>query len=524
MTENDNFYGICDEADVQPLPCEIIKKPDSSGLKDLTKYSTPDEISVAVKRFVRETDALPTVDRGIAKHELLKKLKTIKFQGAGDFVKGLFKENQSAKKPSSVDTIFADPEPWADEVDGGELLDKISQTLKKFIMLPTGAVETIALWILHAWVLGAFYLSPILRITSPTKGCGKSTLLILVGHLMPRNFMSGNLTTATLFRLIDEYEISVCIDEADQSFKQNEELVSLVNSGYLKKTAMLPRCEGPENTVKIFSSWGAKVIAGIGSLPDTTESRCLTIRLEKKTAGETVARLLFNKLGDLDHIREKCERWAGDNIELLKGCDPEIPKSLGDRPSDNWRGLLGISDLCGGDWPEKARNAALIISGSGCQNDDSFNVQLLCDVWEIFKETDEERLSSLKILSELRSIDEKPWGDWCGKPITASRVAKLLKPFGITPVQFRDSGAKERGYLKKDFISPVTRYQPGTPGTGLKNKDLEAFQPGTESENVPTSSAYKTFKNNDVPAVPASNPLPRKKNKKNAEIGFEVRL
>ena len=104
-------------------------------------------------------------------------------------------------------------------------------------------------------------------------------------------------------------------------------------------------------------------------------------------------------------------------------------------------------------------------------------------------------------------MEERPWPDWYGKQISASSVAKLLKPFGIVPKQFKDSGKKERGYLKTFFIEPISRYQNGTAGTDLKNNGLGEFPNGTEGEEVSDKKFMNSFKNNLVPGVPGKSRL-----------------
>ena len=46
-------------------------------------------------------------------------------------------------------------------------------------------------------------------------------------------------------------------------------------------------------------------------------------------------------------------RWATDNAEALKGTEPEMPPGFDNRLGDNYRVLLAIADLAGGEWPEK---------------------------------------------------------------------------------------------------------------------------------------------------------------------------
>ena len=59
-----------------------------------------------------------------------------------------------------------------------------------------------------------------------------------------------------------------------------------------------------------------------------------------------------------------------------------MPIELNDRAADNWRPLLAIADLAGGEWPQLAREAALILSGEA--QDGAINVELLKDTWLAF--------------------------------------------------------------------------------------------------------------------------------------------
>ena len=54
-----------------------------------------------------------------------------------------------------------------------------------------------------------------------------------------------------------------------------------------------------------------------------------------------------------------------------------VPDGLNDRAADNWEPLLAVADRAGGDWPERARKAAVALSGNGVVKDDSAGVMLL---------------------------------------------------------------------------------------------------------------------------------------------------
>jgi hypothetical protein len=66
-------------------------------------------------------------------------------------------------------------EPWPDDVPGDKLLDNIKAEFKKYIVLPAGAGDAIALWVLHAWTFDAGDISPFLVLVSPEKRCGNPT-------------------------------------------------------------------------------------------------------------------------------------------------------------------------------------------------------------------------------------------------------------------------------------------------------------------------------------------------------------
>ena len=56
-----------------------------------------------------------------------------------------------------------------------------------------------------------------------------------------------------------------------------------------------------------------------------------------------------------------------------------------------------------------------------------------------------------------------PLGGWFGKPLTARKLASLLRPYGVEPRKERDW----RGYYLGDFLDAWSRYlaEPATPAT-----------------------------------------------------------
>jgi hypothetical protein len=57
----------------------------------------------------------------------------------------------------------------------------------------------------------------------------------------------------------------------------------------------------------------------------------------------------LNRLDHLELLRRQAARWAADNAISLRSADPEMPETLSGRTADNWRPLLTIADLAGGE-------------------------------------------------------------------------------------------------------------------------------------------------------------------------------
>jgi len=132
-----------------------------SGFNDLTKDSEPESIHTAIHKFVAATANFDSTRLGLAKSEIIKKLNDIKVKGTGGLVRDAF------KKPGRDDDsrqggvlLLEDPEPWDHEVDGAQLLDEMTETFKRFLILPDHGAEAMSLWILHCWSIDAAYISP----------------------------------------------------------------------------------------------------------------------------------------------------------------------------------------------------------------------------------------------------------------------------------------------------------------------------------------------------------------------------
>jgi len=245
--------------------------------------------------------------------------------------------------------------PWPEEVDTDALLLSLKRRIQRHVILSNEAATVVALWVLFAWAHEtAAVHSPILRVTSPEANSGKTTLLSIVAFLVPRALLCVEISEATLFRGVELWQPTIIVDEADVILVNNEPLRAVVNSGWTRG-GVVPRCIGDEKTPHAFPTFCPKALGMKGrKLLDTTLSRCIDIELKRKRASESVEH--FRSIDDagLEELRQQALRWSIDNAESLKGAEPKMPAGFDNRLGDNYRLLLAIAALAGGEWPEKA--------------------------------------------------------------------------------------------------------------------------------------------------------------------------
>jgi putative DNA primase/helicase len=364
---------------------------------------------------------------------------------------------------------LADVELWPEPVDGAILLDELAHTIRRYVVLERAAADAAALWVVHTHAIDAAYVSPRLAITSPEKRCGKTTLLIVLGALVARPLATANMTTATIFRVIEAKRPTLLIDEADSFLPGNEEMRGVINAGHCRANATVLRTVETRSAdsddgfeVHAYAVFGALALAAIGRLPGTIEDRAIKIAMRRRRPDEAVERLRLDRLGELTPLARGAARWATDHAETLAAADPEMPAELHDRAADNWRALFAIADTAGRDWPQRARSAAVALARDGADDAETVRTMLLADLRELFAGEPTGMLYSIDILRELHGREDRPWPEFRdGRPMTARQMAALLRPLGITTNQtVRRGMTTGKGYRAADLADAWSRYLP----------------------------------------------------------------
>lgn len=390
--------------------------------------------------------------------------------------------------------LLPEPDLWDEPVDGDKLLTEIAAAITSYVVMPKSSADTAALWVVHSFAMDQFRISPRLAIQSPEKGCGKTTLLDVVTKLVWRPLPAANATASVIFRVVEKTRPTLLIDEADTFLKDNHELRGILNSGHRRGGYAL-RNVGDDHEPKRFSTWSACAIALIGRLPDTLEDRSVTVSLRRRKPDEKIKAFRFDETEDLDRLASMARRWANDHGDELRKCRPDMG-DLQNRRADNWEPLFAIATVAGDNWTERAWTAAM--TASAAEKEQSISTLLLSDIRECFHACHDTKIKSEELVSALIAIEDRPWGEWKGKPLSKNGLARLLNKFGISPATIRlDKYETAKGYKVEQFQDAFDRY---LQSNGLLNRHnvtsaaAEAFPAYSETSQAKTALRFENGK------------------------------
>ncbi len=363
--------------------------------------------------------------------------------------------------------------PKPDKIARGEgavLLEDVRSFLARFVIYPSEhAAIAHVLWIAHAHLMGAWESTPRLAFLSPEPASGKTRSMEVTELLVPDPVAAVNVTPAYLFRKVggEDGPPTILFDEIDTVFgakaKEHEELRALLNSGH-RRGAVAGRCvvRGATVTTEEISSYSAVALAGLGWLPDTILSRSIIIRMRRRAPDEKIEpfrRRVHAPIGEA--LRRRLAGWAATILDEATQARPEMPAGVDDRDADVWEPLLAVVDIAGGAWPKRARAAAVALVAVAREVEPSLNIRLLADLRTVFG--DEEQMTTKRILAELCLLEDAPWNDLKGKPLTDNQLARRLRQYGVKSKVIRVGTTTPRGYVREDLYDVWRRYLPPLP-------------------------------------------------------------
>jgi hypothetical protein len=369
--------------------------------------------------------------------------------------------------------------PAADFQDGAQLLDDLDAAIARHAFITEADRTKVVLWSVHNHrrFLGNLSVLPRLIITAPGEDSGKSTFAVTLAHLGDTMIVWTDPTGATVFRAIEEHFCGLMLDELDAWWHKNEAIKSVLNSGFTKETACVPRMEESVERgrtvrkTRLFSTFAPIALIGIKLdtiLPRTLVSRSLVIRMTPARIGEVPEEIFGNRLAvaRLHTLAGRVKRWVGDHELALDTANPELPSGVINRLRLVWKPLTAIADQAGGVWPARAR--AALTADLGIARDPSLGELLLLDMQDVIRAHGidaggDQAIHTRDAIVHLRNIEDRTWAVFgrARDTIRDFEVSKLLAPYGLVPKQIQVGGRgapNRRGYKLADIEEAIGRY------------------------------------------------------------------
>jgi hypothetical protein len=170
-------------------------------------------------------------------------------------------------------------------IDKRDLLLELLETIKTYIEFDDEKYYTLcAIWIIGTYFYKRFTTYPYLFLNA-VKRSGKTKLLTLFSLLCYNAIFSPNMSTSSLFRLVQNNGSSTLLDETEDMNdpEKKADMRSILLSGY-KKGTYVYRTEKNEDGIHTpvpYDPYSPKAIANIKGIEDILEDRTLPIILKR---------------------------------------------------------------------------------------------------------------------------------------------------------------------------------------------------------------------------------------------------
>ena len=430
----------------------------------------------------------------------------------------LSRENEEREPTPPLDANSPERVPGVPRVpiaadEGATILDDAFAYLKRFVSYPSEHTSVAhVLWCAHTHLIEAFESTGRLAFLSPEPESGKTRALEASEPLVARPISTVNASAAYLFRKAgdDAGPPTVLFDEIDTIFGakagEHEDIRGFINAGH-RRGATYGRCVVHGNAVMTeeVPVYSAVAMAGLGWLPDTLLSRSIIIRMRRRLKTEKV-----EPFRQRIHVREgqaigqRLSLWAKSVLKDAEAARPEMPAGVEDRQADAWEPLLVVADLAGGEWPQKAREAAVALVTVARETPVSLNLRLLEDLRTVFlnrlvaiEQAQPHGLGTKTILDDLCALEDSPWQTINkGERLSPDQLSRRLRDYSVKRTNLRlTPGVREqtKGYPIAPLADAWRRYlslipcDAVPPVTPVTKPALECYfetAPGTEGTEV----------------------------------------
>jgi Protein of unknown function (DUF3631) len=371
------------------------------------------------------------------------------------------------------------PNPFDDPTYNAATL--VEEIVERYLVMRPHVRTLYVLWIVATHVHTEFRIAPRVLLISELPDSGKTTALEVARSLMFRANEESAATEAALRDHLAQGPGSIALDEGDLlDATGRKALLRLWNLGHVRGTKFGMMGGGRKKQVDLF---GPVIAAGLGCILGQAQlTRAFVLRVYPYSAEEAPK---FNWWAPADtgpdspearrealgliyqYLRSRAAHWKLNR-------QPPLPPGVVRRSADNFRSLLAVADACGGDWPRRAREAAVTLISE--MNAEQPKVLIVRHGLLLFDHFEADWLEIGHFNQELHRLSEPEfdWNRFRGasgldmnpRPISISEQGRLLGAAGIkshsmwprgAPRSQRKRGDCQRVYRGAEFEAALRR-------------------------------------------------------------------
>ncbi len=334
--------------------------------------------------------------------------------------------------------VFDDPKH-----DPATLIEMLA---RQYLVMEPHVRVIYVVWIVATHIYDQFRIAPRVLLTSEEPNAGKTTALEFARCLIFRANVESAGTAAAIRDHLNWGPGSIALDETDlQEPAARQALLLLWNLGHTRGAKRSMMAGGQK---KLFNLYAPMIAAGLGDVLGRAQlSRTFKLRMHPYAAEEKPEFDWWAPASEGPNSDEDRKKAFDTFYDYLRHCaatwklnlQPPMPPGIMRRSADNLRSLFAVADACGGEWPRRAREAAVVLLGEMSAEQPS--VLILSHGLTLFERFETDTLEINHFNRELRNFGapEFDWNAYRGAsgldnyphPITISEQGRLLTSAGV---------------------------------------------------------------------------------------------
>jgi hypothetical protein len=166
-------------------------------------------------------------------------------------------------------------------LDTLQLFEEVRNYIYAYVELPHETLYDIAaLWVMASYLPEKFESIPYLAFIGP-RDSGKTRALECLWQLSYRAILGPSFSSSALFRTIQKFGPTLCLDEAEiYGNEQKNEAIAVLNAGYRKGQYVI-RVNADMGDIDCFSVFGFKALASTNLFVSSLESRAIIVNMRR---------------------------------------------------------------------------------------------------------------------------------------------------------------------------------------------------------------------------------------------------